>query len=92
LFITADSKIRGHVVFSKESVSYKTSYGATAIRAAIHHISAMDTSQRELILDMAIDYIMKNTKCESIRLKLYHYRESEEGQQKADPEMKNMLK
>ena len=39
----------------------------------LHHISAVDLSFNEEILDLAIDFIWKMTLCASIRIQLHHY-------------------
>lgn len=44
------------------------------------------------MLDQALDYIWKETHCSAVRLNLYHIKNKESGQLKADPEIKALLK
>ena len=63
----------------------------------LHHISAVDVSFTEEILDLAIDFIWKMTLCASIRIQLHHYPQPDpknEGQMrlKGNLMLRQMLK
>jgi hypothetical protein len=48
--------------------------------------------KREILLDQALAHIWKETCCSAVRLNLYHIKNEENGQLKADPEIKQILK
>jgi hypothetical protein len=58
----------------------------------LHHISAIKKEDREDLIDQTLEYIWKRSHCRAIRLNLYHIKNSETGQLKADPEIKAILK
>jgi hypothetical protein len=70
--IDNDSLVKGLVIFNQESQSTKLPNGKTAIKVVIHHFSAVEKINREVIFERALEFIWKNMHCSVIRINLNH--------------------
>jgi hypothetical protein len=61
-------------------------------KIVLQHVSAINMSRRESLMDLALEHIWKLTHCHAIRVHLYHITDSTSGQLKADPDFKALLK
>lgn len=61
-------------------------------KIVLQHVSSINISRRESLMDLALEHIWKLTHCHAIRVNLYHLKDSTTGQLKADPEFKGLLK
>lgn len=61
-------------------------------KIVLQHVSAINISRRESLMDLALEHIWKLTHCHAIRVHLYHITDSASGQLKADPDFKALLK
>ena len=85
------SSIQGLVIFNQESNTSKVN-GKPSSKIILHHISTVKKENRDFIFDQALDFIWKYSHCDAIRMNLYHIKNPESGQMKADPEIKAILK
>lgn len=46
--------------------------GKTAIKVIIHHVSAVEKINREVIFEQALDFIWKQMHCAVVRINLRH--------------------
>lgn len=58
----------------------------------LHHISAIKKEDREVLFDQTLEFLWKYSHCQAIRLNLFHIKNAETGDTKADPEIKAILK
>jgi len=61
-------------------------------KIVLQHVSAINISRRESLMDLALEHIWKLTHCHAIRVNLFHFKDAASGQLKADPEFKGLLK
>lgn len=73
-----DSEIKGLLAFNHDTMVQKQTQKKSKIN--LYHISCIDESKLEKIIDQGLEYIWKFTHCESIKLSLYHYALTEGGQ------------
>ena len=80
--LPAEDRVKGMLVFSldtslkkdpvvdveKCSVSFNR-----ITKVNLHHITALDESQFDVLLDLALDFIWKTMHCSVIRVKLHHF-------------------
>lgn len=84
--------INGLVIFNQEANQFKNAAGTSSLKVSLHHVSSLYIEQRDAVFDLALEYIWKHTHCSAIRLNLYHIKNKETGQIKADPDIKAFLK
>lgn len=84
--------IGGLVIFNQDSAPIKSQTGANMSKIVLHHVSTINISRRESLMDLALEHIWKLTHCHAIRINLYHLKDVASGQLKADPEFKSLLK
>ena len=77
-----DQRVKGLLVFSKDpSVRVEPAIDEEKgkitfqrmTKVQLHHVSSIDHSQIEVVLDMGLDYIWKTMHCSAIRVYLYDY-------------------
>ena len=64
--------MRGLLVFSQDSVVCFDEQGNKTTKVSIYHISTVNSSELELILELAMDFIWKTMHCAVIRVHLHH--------------------
>jgi hypothetical protein len=57
----------------------------------LYHISAVDSSKYEEILDVSLEFIWKSMHNSAIRIYLHHFKQAED-KMKVNDEVKNLLK
>ena len=80
--LPAEERVRGMLVFSLETSLKKepiidaekcsVSFNRTT-KVNLHHITSIDESQFEVLLDLGLDFIWKTMHCSIIRVKLHHF-------------------
>lgn len=76
-------EVKGMMVFNQASNE--------PTRVNLFHLSSVDTSSYEEVLDLALDFIWKTMHCSSIRVFLHHFRQAED-KMKVNEEIKALLK
>lgn len=84
--------IGGLVIFNQDSAPIKSAAGANMSKIVLQHISSIQISRRENLIDLALEHIWKLTHCHAIRVNLYHLKDPVSGQLRADPDFKKLLK
>jgi hypothetical protein len=88
---TSRGDVIGLAVFNIESHKVVVQ-GKTKLKAVMHHFSCFKKDLRERLLDQAMSFIWNHTHCSAIRVNLFHFKENQDGQLRADPEIKAILK
>lgn len=83
--------MRGLVVFNQDSNTGTDAEGNKITKVSIYHISCVDPSELELIVELAMDFIWKTMHCAVIRIHLDQIAIAD-GKMQTYPEYKRIFK
>ena len=81
-----NNQVRGLIIFNQDSTE--------PTRVNLYHLSSIDSSKFEEILDLGLEYVWKTMHCATIRIYLHHYKQDVDGEEKmrVNDDVKTLLK
>lgn len=64
--------MRGLLVFNQDSATGVDKEGNKTTKVSIYHISSVDISDLEFVIELGLDFIWKTMHCSAIRVHLHY--------------------